>query len=484
MHVRAAALEDVDPTSLATKGRWQPILTPLMSINAVHAALLRTGKVLVVAGSGAIEHNPPRAALWDPVTHDVETIDTGWDMFCNGTVILPDGRPLVFGGTAAYPPEGAPADDYAGLKKASIFRPFEKTFDDASVPDMKRGRWYPTGTVLGDGRVMVFSGQNESTVITREMEIYDPATNVWTLESPAPSKPRWYPRQHLLPSGKVFISGWQRPSLVYDPASKNWAVGPATRLEGEREYGTAVLLPFTKANGFKPEVMILGGNAGGSVQNKTELIDLSNPDHTQWRWRDGTPMTFARVQLNATILPDGKVLVSGGSAEPNARNPVLPAELYNPSTKTFRQVASLAKARLYHSNTLLLPDATVMAVGSNPNPPAFEYTVEIYSPPYLFTSTPRPTITSLPAAVKYGNTFAVQTPDAGTIDSVVLIRPGAPTHAFDMEQRLVELSYTAADGVLTVTAPAHGNLAPPGYYLLFILNNGVPSVGKFVKFSA
>ena len=88
-------------------------------------------------------------------------------------------------------------------------------------------------------------------------------------------------------------------------------------------------------------------------------------------------------------------------------------------------------------------------------------------------------------AVSYGSPFQVQTPNAADIASVVLVRPGTPTHAFDMDQRFVGLSFTAGSGVLNVTAPPNGNIAPPGYYMLFVLNTaGVPSVAKFVKISA
>jgi PKD repeat protein len=149
--------------------------------------------------------------------------------------------------------------------------------------------------------------------------------------------------------------------------------------------------------------------------------------------------------------------------------------------------------RLYHSNALLLPDATVLLAGGNPTRGTFERHLEIYSPAYLFkadgTAATRPVITSItpapPASVGYGATFQVQTPDASNIGSVALVRPGAPTHAFDMEQRHVKLAFTAGSGVLNVTTPPNGNIAPPGYYMLFILNSaGTPSIATFVRLAA
>ena len=126
-------------------------------------------------------------------------------------------------------------------------------------------------------------------------------------------------------------------------------------------------------------------------------------------------------------------------------------------------------------------------MGGNPQRGSYERRLEIYSPAYLFNGdgTPalRPSITGVTAeTVNYNSPFVVQTPDAADIASVVLVRPGTPTHAFDMEQRLVGLSFTAGSGVLNVTAPPNGNIAPPGYYMLFVLNSaGVPSVARFVR---
>ena len=161
--------------------------------------------------------------------------------------------------------------------------------------------------------------------------------------------------------------------------------------------------------------------------------------------------------------------------------------MYDPATNTFSPAGANAFPRLYHSNALLLPDATVLLAGGNPQRGNYEARMEIYSPAYLFNGADlaeRPVIQSLPNLVNYGGTFQVHTQAAADIASVVLVRPGAATHAFDMDQRLVKLSYTVGSGLLNVTAPPHGNIAPPGYYMLFILNAaGVPSVAKFVQLS-
>jgi len=201
-------------------------------------------------------------------------------------------------------------------------------------------------------------------------------------------------------------------------------------------------------------------------------------------------MSQPRIEMNATLLPNGRVLALGGSVhDEDATTASLNADLYDPETNTFSPAGMNAIPRLYHSNALLLPDGTVALLGSNPTQGVYERHIEIYSPAYLFnvdgSPATRPTVTGVPGAVTYGATFQVQTPDAAAISSVVLMRPGSPTHAFDQDQRLVRASYTAGGGVLNVTAPPNGNIAPPGYYMLFIVNSaGVPSIASFVQLTA
>src|SRR4029077_5623731 len=192
-------------------------------------------------------------------------------------------------------------------------------------------------------------------------------------------------------------------------------------------------------------------------------------------------MSQPRIEMNATILPNGKVLATGGSTnDEEVATASFNADLYDPATHTFTSAGANAFPRLYHSGSLLLPDATVALLGGNPTRGSYESHIEIYSPAYLFnvdgSPAVRPTITGVtPGPLTLGGAFQVQTPNAADIASVVLVRPGAPTHAFDMDQRLVRLPYSSGSGVLNVTAPPDGNVAPPGYYILFVLNSaGVP----------
>jgi galactose oxidase-like protein/PKD domain-containing protein len=456
------------------QGQWQT-LPNLMPINPVHAALLHNGKVLVVSGSGNLPSNTNfQAGVFDPQTGTVSTQPVGWDMFCNGMVVLPDGRAFINGGTLQY-------DPFHGELRSSVYDLTTGAFTD--VQSMAHGRWYPTVTTLGDGTVMTFSGLSEGGGTNTSIEIYSVSTG-WSAEIGSPFTPPLYPRMHLLPDGNVFYSGSTAQSRLFDPAAKTWSgVIATTNYGGTRTYGTSVLLPLTPANNYKPVVMIMGGGSPSTAT--TEFIDLSAATPN---WTNGPSMSQPRIEMNATILPNGKILALGGSLnDEDTGTASLNADLYDPATNTFSSAGQNAFARLYHSNSLLLPNGTVWFAGGNPARGTYEQHMEIYSPAYLFnpdgTLATRPAITGVPSSgIGYGSAFQVQTPDAASISSVVLMRPGAPTHAFDMEQRLVAMNFTAGSGVLNVTAPSNGNIAPPGYYMLFILNFlGIPSVAQFVQ---
>jgi hypothetical protein len=467
----------VNAANAGAQGQWQT-LPYTMPINPVHMALMHTGKVLVIAGSGNLPGNTPfETALWDPQSGTITQLPWAWDMFCNGMVVLPDGKPFIFGGTVSY-------DPFVGAKNASIYDPATGTFTDQA--NMAHGRWYPTGTVLGDGRVMVFSGLDENSNTNTQVEIFTEGTG-WSAPVAAGWTPPLYPRQHLLPNGKVFYSGSTTLSRIFDPSTNTWTTSASTNYPNTRTYGSSVLLSLTPPN-YIPRVMIMGGgnpSNSTSATATTELIDLSVASPA---WANGPSMSQPRIEMNATILPNGKVLATDGSTkDEDGTTASLNADLYDPAANTFSSAGANAFARLYHSQAMLLPDATVIVAGGNPQRGTYEPHMEIYTPAYLFnangSTATRPTITSVtPGVIGYGSTFQVATPDASTISSVVVIRAGAVTHAFDMDQRLVGMSFTVSGTTLTVTAPPNGNIAPPGYYLLFLLNNaGVPSVASFVQ---
>jgi hypothetical protein len=206
-------------------------------------------------------------------------------------------------------------------------------------------------------------------------------------------------------------------------------------------------------------------------------------------WQQTASMAYARTHLNLTILPDDTVLATGGSSDiggVNLANAVYPAELWSPVTQSWTTMASMVTPRLYHSTALLLPDGRVAVAGGGRNfyNNIADPSAEIYSPAYLFKG-PRPAVTSAPTTVAYGSNFFVGTPDGATITSVALIHNGSVTHSFNTDQNYVPLSFSQSSGGLTIQAPANTNLAPPGYYMLFLVNSkGVPSIAPMIRMPA
>jgi hypothetical protein len=221
---------------------------------------------------------------------------------------------------------------------------------------------------------------------------------------------------------------------------------------------------------------------GGLTTNTAEIIDLNQASPT-WQWT--APMAFARRQHNLTVLPTGEVLATGGVAGTTFNDigtGVHAAEIWNPQSGTWTTLASNAITRGYHGTSVLLPDGRVLNAGSGEGAGAPDQrNAELFSPPYLFRGA-RPVISSAPTSVAYGASFRVLTPDAAAITHVSFIRLGSTTHAFDENQRFQRLAFTADGTGLTVTAPSSSNRAPPGHYMLFILNgNDVPSVAKIIQ---
>jgi hypothetical protein len=471
------------------KGQWNT-MSSAMTINPVHTALMSNGKILVIAGSGNCPPsqsgcpagapyngaNRSGATVFDPVAQTFNPLSLSWDMFCNSMTVLPDGQVFVNGGTVAY-------DPFHGEKRSSIFNPTANTFTTVST-DMAHGRWYPTTTLLSDGRVLTFSGSDETGVTNKTVEIYTVGSG-WSPQYTASWTPPLYPRQHLLPNGNIFVSGPSATTRTFNPSNQAWTTVGNTKLGADRTFGSSVLLPLTPANNYDPKVMLFGG--GTSATATTEIIDLGAASPA---WNFGPSMSQARIEMDAVILPTGDVLALGGSshdedASTHSRN----ADLYHPGSNTFSSAGANAFDRLYHSVALLLPDATVWIAGSNPTRGTWESHMEIYQPAYLFArdsnniliAATRPTIASVPPNISWAGAFTVSTPDAANISQVVLVRPGSSTHAFDMDQRLVGMSFTSGSGSLTVTGPPNSKIAPPGYYMLFLINDsGVPSVARFV----
>ncbi len=212
-------------------------------------------------------------------------------------------------------------------------------------------------------------------------------------------------------------------------------------------------------------------------------------------------MQFKRRQHNLTVLADGSVLATGGlsSGEDlvDLNAGVYAAERWNPATGQWSTLAAMEVTRQYHSTALLLPDGRVLSSGGGicgacDDQGYLAKNGQVFTPPYLFKTdgsgqlAPRPTISSAPALVNYGAPLRISTPDAASVRKVALVRLGAVTHSVDMEQRYIPLSFAARDsGRLNATGPANANIAPPGPYMLFVIDAaGVPSVARMVTVAA
>jgi hypothetical protein len=335
---------------------------------------------------------------------------------------------------------------------------------------MARGRWYPTVTALGNGHVVAIAGRDQQATHVPIPEVWTGTR--WRRLSSASFQLPYYPRAFLAPDGRVFYAGeLQQTYYLSTSGTGSWTY-VADRVHGDRNYGSAVM--------YEPGRILYVG--GGHTTNSAEVIDLNQAAP---RWQATGSMTYARRQLNATVLPDGTVLVTGGSSgitNNDETQPVFAAELWNPATGTWTTMASNAVVRVLHSSALLLPDGRVLLAGGGEAVGKTDHRDgELFSPPYLFKGA-RPRISRAPAGVFYGQSFTVSTPDAASIARVAWVRLGSVTHAFDQNQRFVPLAFTRAGTGVVVTPPANRNAAPPGHYMLFLLNDdGVPSVARIQR---
>ena len=189
-----------------------------------------------------------------------------------------------------------------------------------------------------------------------------------------------------------------------------------------------------------------------------------------------------RYYASGTVLANGKVLVTGGSTVPNQLTGVAyQAEIWDPATGHWTAGASAAEPRLYHSNALLLTDATVLTGGGGAPGPLANLNAEIYYPPYLYTSSGqpavRPAITSVSSTP--GVTLSVTVGPTDQISRLTFVRTGSATHDNNLEQRFIDLAFQQSGQQLTATLPSDPTVLVPGYYMLFAFDQaGVPSIAQ------
>lgn len=468
-----------------------------------------------------------------------DAADNDIDMFCADIVSLADGRIASVGGSDWYNEPVAldqndgdarhvGAVEVSGIRNVKIFNPDTNAFEQAG--HMNYQRWYPSGVVMPDGKMMVFSGVQKlikSTQLSsvRRSETFDPATNAFTenytgpeSENSLPTQPRLF----LAPNGKIFYGGagqswipmgqaadealWALQQF-FDPETKTWEVIGLNPL-GVHDTAYSAALPMDPPYD-KMSILTFGGTSGPSP-GSWAAVPLSSITTVDKAGAVDFKMTgelhHARWFPTGTPLPDGSVIATQGASlaepiMPGAELAVRMIERFNPKTQQWEEMQDAGRDRTYHNTAIMLPDARVLigghsAVGhffgnrqdagkpfpNNDADPSFE----VFSPPYLFWGE-RPRISHVQAGIAWGETFALDTPKPADVAEVVLMRIGSVQHSNDSDQRTLRLPFTPASGDgLSVTAPPDGVAAPPGYYYLFVNRQDekgrgvIPSVARIV----
>ena len=453
-------------------------------------------------------------------------------VYCSGQSFLPDGRLLITGGTL-YKGSLPGFKEPGGIRTAFTFDPYTETW--TRQPDMDAGRYYPTQTELADGRTLVLAGYSDAApggLDNPALEVYAPVQDSFQLDRAhlvtgdrpdlkgVRRAPTLYPRMFLMPDRRVLLAGpGGTDGAILDPdrlAAEGEVASAWTELAhppSTRHGGMAVLQPDGPDGSSR--VLTLGGwtetnpatglpyPAGARPPLATStIVDGGAADPV---WAPGPPLAAGRSFANSVLLPDGTIATVGGGAgqvEPDGQfavdadgasegkpgAPLRRVELLDPATGEVTLGPAQQEDRAYHSTAVLLPDGRIFSGGDNLHPkepdgsPSRSDTAELYSPPYLFRG-PRPEIDAAPGAVGYGDEIGIasRSPD---VERAVLIAPAATTHSFDMGQRFVPLRVvrTAPGDGLDVVTPPSPAVAPPGYYMLWLLDgDGVPSLARWVR---
>ncbi len=463
-----AAPADADVT-----GNWSPVFE--LPVVAIQNAVLPTGKILMwdsvndlPADSNDV-HNMTRAIEWDPATGVATRYDVpNFNLFCAGFAALPDGRLFVAGGNL-----NRIAD---GLDKLHIFDPFNNSWNLLGTMS-EGGRWYPSVTALSNGEMLITGGGP----ITPE--VYNMNSGLRSLTTAVAGTPL-YPWLQAAPNGRTLYFGPDDTINYLDTAG----TGAWEELGGRdgiyRTYGSYAMFDIGK-------ILVTGGYES---QKESVVIDANGmmPQVSQT-----DDMAFGRRQHNLTVLPDGTVLATGGNSSGAAlldlAHPVNTAELWNPQTGEWKVLSAMQRTRQYHSMALLMPDGRVLVGGGGICADCYEQdylekNIEIYSPPYLFAPNgggvpaARPTITDAPETIGYGEYFRIYVDTPKRVKKAVLMRPASVTHSVNFEQRRIPIPIQIGKRGMLLNAPTSSAIAPPGYYMLFVLNDkGVPSVAKMVK---
>ncbi len=459
----AAALAD------NVRGAWSaPQPWPLI---AAHAVLTPDGRVLTYGTDG----NGKQTGffiydVWDPsaggagVGHLTLPNVSGTDIFCSSQLVLAQSGNIFLAGGDNYV-NGATTN--TGNNNTNVFNGTDNTLGRGN--NLNRARWYSTSTTLVNGEIYIQGGSGGSD----RAEVRD-ANGVFRLLSSASTSALSanYPRNWLAPDSRIF--GFDNTGKMYYMSTAGTGVlQMAGQIPGATAWTASAVM-------FQPgRILQMGGASSAAV-----VIDINGPQPVVTPTQS---MSTQRQWVSATVLADGRVLGTGGSAVENQLTGVNNvAEIWNPATGQWTQGTAGVNARLYHSTALLLPDARVLIAGGGAPGPLVNLNAEIYTPPYLFNGpgslAPRPSIVSAPDTINVGQNFTVGFASGNGVSRVSLIKTGSTTHSNNMDQRFIELPFTASGATLDLTPPSNPASLPPGYYMLFVLDGaGVPSTAKIVR---
>ncbi|CAN8252368.1 unnamed protein product [Cochlearia groenlandica] len=387
-------------------------------------------------------------------------------------------------------------------------------------------RWYSTQATLPDGNFIVVGGRDALNYEYIPMEgqnnkkLYD---SMLLKQTNDPEENNLYPFVWLNTDGNLFIFANNR-SILLSPKT-NQVVKEFPQLPGgARNYpgsGSSALLPIhlyvNNPKVIPAEVLVCGGakqDAYGRAGKK--LFEPALQDCARLRLNTANPrwktemMPTPRIMSDTVLLPTGDVLLVNGakrgcSGWGYGKDPAFAPLLYKPRAaqgQRFKELAPSNIPRMYHSIAIALPDGKVLVGGSNTNN-GYKYNVEFptelrvekFSPPYLdpALANMRPKIvnTATPKQIKFGQNFNVkvelkQTDVTKENLKITMLAPPFTTHSISMNMRLLLLGVAGVKGAsgsfdVQTVAPPNGNLAPPGYYLLYAVYKGVPSHGEWIQ---
>jgi hypothetical protein len=490
------------------------VLGPNTGRISVHAANLTNGKILYAAGSGfhsTYQKGPYLWNIFDPATGSITNHTVSEDIFCMGQSVLPNGKVLCAGGTKEYDVGDNPDGKWKGIASAYEYTPGSTSL--TKIPSMKHGRWYPYCIPLEDGKVLTIGGYDEWGCYNYLTEIYDPASKTWSIKyDPAssntycvgscnPSAPsglpcyggtgkgvapvtiQLYPRALFMPTGLVAVAGQSKTTRTWNPQTGKWTF--AGNLSVARSYGNMVLLPLNNITSEKGQILVCGGS-NSSAENATKVVQLLTPNsttsNTTFTFQTIASCNFGRRHAPNAYLPNGKIIFFGGTNFQNSLSGAYKnAEIFDPVAKSWTVVSGMTVPRIYHSTGILLLDGRVWLAGTSYSKSNWELRSEFFVPSYYNAT--RPTISSSPTVGNYGGTINIPTPNAADVQKVSLIRLSTFTHGFNSELRFIWLQIKSrGSSSVAVSAPVNAKIAPPGYYMIHVLNSsGVPSKARVIK---